>query len=187
MASLEIADRFPPRLQPRRRLAYRRQRRDLRTHTRPDRHLTKGTTMTAVARLLPANPPDTATAGAVTGGPRLVLRIEGAVLLVAALLAFAAAGQAWWLLPAVLFLPDVFMAGYARSTRFGALTYNLAHSYPLPAALSAVALWQDAPVVQAIALLWFAHIGMDRLLGYGLKHDHGFSHTHLGTIGSTSA
>jgi hypothetical protein len=28
-----------------------------------------------------------------------------------------------------------------------------------------------------------AHIGLDRALGYGLKHESGFSDTHLGRIG----
>ena len=121
--------------------------------------------------------------GAVTGKPRLLLRVEGAVLLVAALLAFAQTAQRWWLVPLVLFLPDLAMAGYARSTRVGALTYNLGHSYPLPAVLGAVGLWQDALLVQALAVLWFAHIGMDRALGYGLKHDDAFTSTHLGRIG----
>jgi hypothetical protein len=123
------------------------------------------------------------TQGAVTGRPRLFLRVEGAVLLVAALAAFAALDEPWWLVPAVLLLPDLFMAGYARSTRLGALTYNLAHSYPVPAVLGAVGLWSDRLLVQALAAVWFAHIGMDRLLGYGLKHDDAFRHTHLGTIG----
>ena len=108
---------------------------------------------------------------------------EGAVLLVAALIAFTATEQAWWLIPAVLFLPDLAMLGYARSSRLGALTYNLAHSYPLPALVGGWAIWQDATGMQAVTLLWFAHIGLDRMLGYGLKHSDGFTHTHLGTIG----
>jgi hypothetical protein len=127
--------------------------------------------------------PTTTGPGSVTGRPRLVLRAEGGVLLLAALVAFAATDEPWWLVPAVLFLPDLSFAGYAGSTRLGALTYNLAHSYPLPAVLGAVGLWQDSLLTQALAVVWFAHIGMDRLLGYGLKHDDGFTHTHLGDIG----
>ncbi|HEY2386937.1 MAG TPA: DUF4260 family protein, partial [Candidatus Binatia bacterium] len=34
------------------------------------------------------------------------------------------------------------------------------------------------------ALIWLAHIGMDRLLGYGLKYPTSFHHTHLGRIGT---
>lgn len=123
------------------------------------------------------------TPGAVTGHPRTILRSEGAVLLTAGLVAFAATDEPWWLVPALLFLPDLFMAGYARSSRLGARLYNLAHSYPLPAFVGGLALWQGSVLLEAAALLWFAHIGMDRLLGYGLKHDDSFTHTHLGTIG----
>ena len=35
----------------------------------------------------------------------------------------------------------------------------------------------------ALALIWFVHIGVDRMLGYGLKYPEGFKLTHLGTIG----
>lgn len=122
-------------------------------------------------------------AGAVQGAPRTFLRVEGLVLLVAAVGAFAATEQPWWLLPVVLFLPDVVMVGYARSSRLGALLYNLGHSYPAPAALGAASVLADAPLAQALALIWFAHIGMDRVLGYGLKYDTDFKDTHLGRIG----
>ena len=30
-----------------------------------------------------------------------------------------------------------------------------------------------------LALIWCAHIGMDRLLGFGLKYPDAFKHTHL--------
>lgn len=121
--------------------------------------------------------------GTVTGRPRTILRVEGAVLLGAALLGYTTTDRSWWLALLVLLVPDLFMVGYARSSRLGALTYNLAHSYPLPAALGAAGLAADSRLVQALALVWFAHIGMDRALGYGLKHDDAFTHTHLGVIG----
>jgi hypothetical protein len=35
----------------------------------------------------------------------------------------------------------------------------------------------------AIPLIWVAHIGFDRLLGYGLKYPTGFGNTHLGKLG----
>ena len=142
--------------------------------------------MNASEQLTPPTTVDPVVTGAVTGGPRHVLRLEGGVLLVAALIAFATTGQAWWLVPALLFLPDLAMVGYARSSRLGALTYNLAHSYPLPAVVGGSAVWQDATAIQAVALVWFAHIGFDRMLGYGLKHSDGFTHTHLGTIGRSA-
>ena len=74
-----------------------------------------------------------------------MLRSEGCVLLAATLVAyFTGLDEPWWLVPLLLFVPDVFMIGYARSQRAGAWTYNVAHSYPAPAALGAVAVVLDA-------------------------------------------
>jgi hypothetical protein len=121
---------------------------------------------------------------AVSGLPLRILRSEGLVLLVAALATyFAGLEEPWWLVPLLLFVPDVFMAGYAKSRRAGAVLYNLAHSYPAPALLGALASVAGQPLWQGVALVWFAHIGMDRALGYGLKYDTDFKDTHLGRIG----
>jgi hypothetical protein len=117
--------------------------------------------------------------------PLRILRSEGVVLLAAALAVyFVGLDEPWWLVPVLLFVPDVFMAGYARSSRAGALLYNFAHSYPAPAALGMVASVLGEPLWQGVALVWFAHIGMDRGLGYGLKYETDFRDTHLGRIGS---
>ena len=121
---------------------------------------------------------------AVTGMPLRILRSEGLVLLVAAIAAFfTGLDEPWWLVPLLLFVPDLFMVGYARSKRAGALLYNFAHSYVAPAVLGAVALAAGEPLWQGVALIWFAHIGLDRMLGYGLKYETGFNDTHLGRIG----
>jgi hypothetical protein len=121
---------------------------------------------------------------AVSGLPLRILRSEGLVLLVAALATyFAGLEEPWWLVPLLLFVPDVFMAGYAKSRRAGALLYNLAHSYPAPAVLGLLATLTDEPLWQGVALVWLAHIGMDRALGYGLKYETDFKDTHLGRIG----
>jgi hypothetical protein len=37
----------------------------------------------------------------------------------------------------------------------------------------------------SIALIWFAHIGFDRALGYGLKYPSAFQNTHMGRIGKS--
>ena len=114
-----------------------------------------------------------------------MLRAEGVVLLAAALAGyFGGLDEPWWLVPVLLFVPDVFMAGYAKSHRVGAIMYNLAHSYPAPAALALAASIADEPLWQGVALVWFAHIGMDRALGYGLKYETDFKDTHLGRIGT---
>jgi hypothetical protein len=120
----------------------------------------------------------------VTGRPRSILRTEGVTLLAVALTAFVVAlDQPLWLVPLLLLAPDAFMVGYVRSPRLGAALYNLAHSYPAPALLGAVASFDHAALWQGVALIWFAHIGMDRALGYGLKYETRFQHTHLGDLG----
>lgn len=116
----------------------------------------------------------------VTGAPRALLRLEGLAMLAAATSAYAQTGQSWWLFAALLLVPDVFMLGYLDSPRVGAAAYNLGHTYAGPAALVAAGLWLAAPLIGSIALIWLAHIGMDRAVGYGLKYPDAFHHTHLG-------
>ncbi len=120
--------------------------------------------------------------GSVVGAPKLVLRIEGAVLFVASIALFAIQGQAWWLYPALLLVPDVFMLGYLRNTKLGSITYNLGHSYPAAALVTAFGFILASPLTIAIGAIWFGHIGWDRMLGYGLKYGTSFKHTHLGDL-----
>jgi len=121
--------------------------------------------------------------GTVTGAPRLWLRLEAATLLAASLIAYSTTHRSWWLVPLVLLLPDLVVVGYLSSTRLGAIAYNAAHSTPVPAAVIAFGWWQGNHLVLAIGLIWLAHIGLDRTLGYGLKYDDHFQHTHLGRMG----
>jgi Domain of unknown function (DUF4260) len=51
---------------------------------------------------------------------------------------------------------------------------------PLPAVMLGAGYWQADRLVMALALVWLAHIGLDRLFGMGLKYNDGFTHTHLG-------
>jgi Domain of unknown function (DUF4260) len=121
--------------------------------------------------------------GTVTGNPRRWLRLEALTLVAGSLTAYSTTNQPLWLIPIILLVPDLVMVGYLGGTRLGAITYNLAHSTPLPAAAIALGWWQHAPLVLALGLVWLAHIGMDRALGYGLKYDDHFQHTHLGRLG----
>jgi Domain of unknown function (DUF4260) len=107
--------------------------------------------------------------------PRRWLRLDGLTLFAAAIALFATTGQTWWLLPVVILLPDLFMVGYLRGTRIGANVYNLGHTYLLPAALSLAAAADHHPLPLAVGLLWLAHIGMDRALGYGIKYTDDFT------------
>jgi hypothetical protein len=115
--------------------------------------------------------------------PIVVQRLEALAVLTASVFAFHASGWSWWWFVALLFLVDFSLAGYLVGPKFGAALYNSLHSLIGPSAL--LAWWAlDGPFYSlAIGAVWLAHIGMDRAFGYGLKHEDGFHHTHLGTIG----
>ena len=120
--------------------------------------------------------------GHVLGAPRVILRSEGLAVLVACLSGYWHYGAPLLLVPLVLFLPDLFMVGYVASTCVGAAIYNIGHSYLAPAALWLVAAVLENSGTKAAALVWAAHIGMDRALGYGLKYSDSFRNTHLGRL-----
>jgi len=113
----------------------------------------------------------------------VILRIESLAIFVAGVLLYLQLnGNALWLLPFLL-IPDTSMIGYLSSPRLGAITYNLAHNLAAALALLAIGWFAAiAPLALAGAIL-FAHVGMDRTLGYGLKLPTDFKDTHLGRIG----
>jgi len=119
----------------------------------------------------------------VSGTPRLLLRLEGLVILVAALVTYRALGAPWSRFALLLLVPDVGLAGYLAGPRVGAATYNALHVYIGPGALAALGCFGVLPDVWPICLIWMAHIGMDRTLGLGLKFASSFRSTHLGTVG----
>lgn len=119
--------------------------------------------------------------GVVTGRPLVWLRVEGLAVAAAALLAFAPTGAPWWLVPALFLVPDLSMLGYLAGNRVGAWTYNLAHTAPLPVALLAAGLGWGSTALTVAGVVGLVHVGVDRLLGYGVKYDLGFGHTHLGS------
>ncbi len=130
------------------------------------------------------------TGSGVSGGVRALLRLEGFALFAAALVLYAHSGASWKLFLALILVPDLSFAFYLFGARAGAVAYNAAHSTVGPfllALLSQSGVSQsgvgDASALFPIALVWFAHVGFDRALGYGLKYRSGFSNTHLGAIG----
>lgn len=123
----------------------------------------------------------------VTGGPRLLLRLEGLTLFVGAIIAFSMTEQPWWLFALLILVPDLSMLGYLAGSRIGAVVYNAVHVTFGPIVLTVVGLlFGDLPVL-GVAMIWLAHIGIDRAIGYGLKYGKGFGFTHLGRIGRRAA
>lgn len=123
---------------------------------------------------------------AVAGHPRMILKFEGLALFALCIFAYAKLGYSWWLFGALILAPDMGMIGYLRDAKLGAQLYNVLHLTPLPIAIGVWGYAWPEPLAIALALIWLAHIGMDRMLGYGLKYESGFADTHLGRIGKKS-
>ncbi len=111
--------------------------------------------------------------------PRRLLRLEGVAVAFASIALYFNADYPWWLFLVLVLAPDLSMAGYAAGPRVGAAAYDVAHTYSLPIVLGAIGVIADAETAVQISLIWMAHIGVDRALGYGLKYQSGFKDTHL--------
>lgn len=111
--------------------------------------------------------------------PRVLLRVEGAAVAIAAIALYFHAGYPWWLLAALVLAPDLSLVGYLAGPVGGAVAYDAAHTYALPVVLAAIGVLADAEVAAQVGLIWLAHIGVDRAIGYGLKYPTGFKDTHL--------
>ena len=125
----------------------------------------------------------TAETGAATGGVKILLRLEGLTLFTGMVMLYASWGGSWLVFGLLFFVPDLSFLAYLADARFGALVYNAAHSYMAPVALLTLGFGFASPLTLSIAMIWLAHIGIDRALGYGLKYSAGFGFTHLGRIG----
>ncbi|MGR8929133.1 MAG: DUF4260 domain-containing protein [Gammaproteobacteria bacterium] len=121
--------------------------------------------------------------GETTGTIRAILRLEGLCFLLLSITAYGKLGFGWSTFALFFLLPDLSLAGYLINASVGAISYNAAHSYigAIACLICGYAL-SDAIFLNA-GLIWCAHIGFDRALGFGLKYSAGFKFTHLGRIG----
>lgn len=125
----------------------------------------------------------TSLVGSPPKGVALQLRIEGLFTLAAAAGAYWYLGGNWWLFALLLLAPDLSFFGYSAGEKWGARIYNWAHTYTHPAILAAIGWFAGMPLLIELGLIWAAHIGMDRALGYGLKYPGLSGQTHLGPMG----
>ena len=111
--------------------------------------------------------------------PKLLLHIEGAAVLLTAGFFYHQLHASWLWFAALFLVPDLFMLGYLANKRVGALVYNLAHTYTGPLLAFGILRFSGSLSYDWLILIWVAHIGWDRLLGYGLKYETAFQDTHL--------
>lgn len=124
--------------------------------------------------------------GFVTGTPKSLLRLEGLAVLAVSVAAYAQYGSGWIVFAIFILAPDLFMLGYVGGRKLGAAAYNFAHSYLFALPVLAFGVIAHQPLAVTAGLIWTAHIGFDRALGYGLKYGDGFGFTHLGLKGRTA-
>lgn len=113
----------------------------------------------------------------------LILKLEEVALFLLCVFLFSRLDFAWWWFPVLLFLPDIGMIGYIINPKTGAFIYNLFHHRFVASMVAFYALTYGDEYWKLAAIIIFAHISFDRIMGYGLKYNDSFNSTHLGTIG----
>ena len=111
--------------------------------------------------------------------PRPLLHLEGAAVFILSLFAYHWNHGSWPVFALLFLVPDVSMLGYLANTRIGAITYNAVHTYIGPLALAGYSFAYLRQSMLSLSFIWIAHIGFDRMLGYGLKYPTQFKDTHL--------
>ena len=115
-----------------------------------------------------------------------ILRAEGLVCLLLASALYQVQGFSWLEFGIWFLVPDVAILVYVLvNERLGMWAYNLTHSTVGAGVLAVLGLALNVPVFLQAALIWFAHIGFYRALGFGLKFSLGFCVTHLGVLRGT--
>lgn len=109
-------------------------------------------------------------------------KFESVGILIASVIAYYFFGFSWIIFVVFLLAPDIFMIGYAKNSKFGALIYNIGHNYIPALVFLGIYYVNHNPHMLIISLIWITHIAMDRMLGFGLKENTGFKHTHLRNI-----
>ncbi len=111
--------------------------------------------------------------------PCWLLHLEAAAIFVSAVSLYRSAHYSWGRFALLFLAPDLSMLGYLASTRWGAALYNLVHTYAGPVIFLLISFLLPAPRLTLYGLIWLAHLGFDRVLGYGLKYPTFFKDTHL--------
>jgi hypothetical protein len=114
-----------------------------------------------------------------------IIRIEYAAQLAVSMVALylLPVELSWWAWPLLFLAPDLAIAGYLGGARAGAWCYNVAHHFGSAAVLIIAGIAMQQHWMILAGLIVWGHSSFDRLLGYGLKYDDSFRHTHQGWIG----
>lgn len=113
---------------------------------------------------------------------KFLLHIEGLVVLAICIYFYFHLQFSWIVFIVLLLVPDLSALGYLKNVKVGSALYNLFHTYTIPALIMLSSLLIHNNNGLMISLIWIAHIGMDRMIGYGLKYPTKFQDTHLNRV-----
>jgi len=114
--------------------------------------------------------------------PRLLLHVDGAAFLLTAIALYSQQNGNWWLFILLLLAPDLTFFAYMVNKRFGAMIYNIVHSPTLVAVIIGLSIALNWELGVSLGLILLAHIGMDRIFGYGYKYADEFKNMHFNRI-----
>lgn len=117
---------------------------------------------------------------------KTTLKLEEAAQLIFAVYLTSFIPFDWWWYWVFFFSPDIAFLGYVFNPRIGAFTYNVLHHKGIALIIYMIGIYLVNFELEFIGLLLFGHSAFDRLLGYGLKYEDSFHHTHLGFIGKAN-
>lgn len=112
-----------------------------------------------------------------------LIKLEEVALFALSIFLFSILHYTWWWFPALLLIPDFSMISYVFGNKAGAWAYNIAHHRGLAIIVYLLGIYFENEAIQLTGVILFGHSSMDRMFGYGLKYEKGFTFTHLGEIG----
>jgi len=104
---------------------------------------------------------------------------EGLFVMLLSVYLFNTLDVSWLVFVLLILSPDIFMVGYLKNKKLGAQLYNIGHSYITSVILIMVGLVFNYQLITAIGIIFSAHTGLDRFLGFGLKYETHFKETHI--------
>lgn len=113
---------------------------------------------------------------------KIMLHVEGFSILALSLYLYGYHDFSWIFFFILLFAPDLSILGYLIDNKVGAIVYNVFHTYTTVIFVLFLSFLLINETILAVGLIWAAHIGMDRMVGYGLKYTNTFKETHLNRV-----
>ena len=113
---------------------------------------------------------------------KTLLHLEGLAVFILCMYEYCYFDFSWILFVVLILAPDIAMLGFLFNNKIGAIVYNIFHTYLTTISVMIIGLITVQTTILAIGLIWTAHIGMDRTVGFGLKYATNFKDTHLNRV-----